>query len=563
MSITVKPSSAGHRDVSQPYIKNAANQWVPLSEVWYRLNDRMVKIWPDQIVYIHTGYGYNLNMFNLFGSPTRRGKFIFINRGFIGGAVNGGPDNYALDTGAFPAGSDLTFINEGYVSGNGGDGASFTSSGPPGNPRFATVGGNGLMLRYPVFIDNRTGVIQGGGGGGGAVGDFSGSSRHNRGGGGGAGIPGGRARLDSWGGNEAQPGTMTAGGFGYSGATGGAPGGKGGWPSNRVNDDFDIRVEGAPGGLSIRHTGYIRAGSLGLDTGRVIGRQIDGLVGAPFMQFSHYGRSSFGVIGNANDYGNFGSPLIINLLLQNATQTTGVLSLNPSANAMTKVSQTRYSANSTRASSSYVRSPQTFSPVNLRFTEPVSGQVIDMQVRLGAAPKKYEPRSCFIAGSMVTMWDGSLKPIEQVAVGDRVKTAVGVSVVTDIDLPPLGDRPLYAFMDDKCVTSGEHSLWSRDPNTKDQWWSTRDMVQWQLEADTGFGPDFERKPFDLTDMEGKVWEFATETGWIATQWKRVDASPETQLYHLLLEEGGSYYVDGYLVSSMADSGGVDWETFSC
>lgn len=175
----------------------------------------------------------------------------------------------------------------------------------------------------------------------------------------------------------------------------------------------------------------------------------------------------------------------------------------------------------------------------------------------------FEASSCFVAGSLVTMADGSLRAIETISVGEWVRTAVGVAQVTELYLPILGERTLYAMADGKCRTSGEHSLWSRDPVTGEQWWATRDMAQWRHEAITGDGPNFNgHEPFDLTHAEGSTWDFATESGWINTTWYAVPAAPDTQLYHLLLNTGGSYFVDGYLVSSIADTGGVDWENFN-
>lgn len=175
----------------------------------------------------------------------------------------------------------------------------------------------------------------------------------------------------------------------------------------------------------------------------------------------------------------------------------------------------------------------------------------------------WSPQSCFVAGSLVTMADGALRAIESIEVGEWIKTAVGVAQVTELYRPILGERTLYAMADGKCVTSGEHSLWSRNPETGEQWWATRDIEQWRYEASTGDGPNFNgHEPFDLTHSEGSLWGFATESGWIDTTWHSVPASPSTQLYHLLLDTGGSYFVDGYLVSSIADTGGVDWETFN-
>lgn len=173
------------------------------------------------------------------------------------------------------------------------------------------------------------------------------------------------------------------------------------------------------------------------------------------------------------------------------------------------------------------------------------------------------PSSCFTGDSMVTMADGSMRRIDEVSVGALVKTAVGFARVTQIDMPQLGHRPLVIMADGKCKTSAEHSFWTRNPASGEQWWATRDIEQWRKEAVLGAGPSFGgHEPFDLTGQDGLLWDFAMEDGFKTTTWYTQPADPSTQLYHLLLDEGGSYFVDGYLISSIADTGGVDWETFS-
>ncbi len=171
-------------------------------------------------------------------------------------------------------------------------------------------------------------------------------------------------------------------------------------------------------------------------------------------------------------------------------------------------------------------------------------------------------RSCFVAGSLVTMEDGSHKPIELVGLGERVKTPHGSAEVTFVDLPLLGERKLLAFADGKAQTSAEHSIWGRDPDTGEQWWFTRDMEQWKLEAEDGSGASFDPAPVDLTDYSGN-WEVATEQGFITTHW--VEVEPElgemTQLYHLYLDKDEAYFVDGYLVSALASKKG-DWENYN-
>lgn len=167
--------------------------------------------------------------------------------------------------------------------------------------------------------------------------------------------------------------------------------------------------------------------------------------------------------------------------------------------------------------------------------------------------------SCFTEDCLVLMADGSLKRIDAVVPGDFVRTAVGISRVSGVDKPLLGHRTLYGFKGGM-KTSGEHSVWSRDAQGK-QWWATHDMEQWLYEAATGQGPSFDQLPYDLTG--GNVlWDYATVGGWSTEAAQPLPAAPDTQLYHLLLDTGGSYFVNGYLVSSMADSGGVDWHNFT-
>ena len=192
-------------------------------------------------------------------------------------------------------------------------------------------------------------------------------------------------------------------------------------------------------------------------------------------------------------------------------------------------------------------------------TNSAGSKTVDVAIRFNDTQVN---ASCFTGDSLVTMADGSYKRIDQIAVGEQVRTAVGIATVTQIDLPKLGDRPLVVMADGKCKTSAEHSLWSRNPSNGQQWWATRDIEQWRYEAANGFGPSFAgHEPFDLTDQEGLLWDFATSDGWQKTTWFKQPAPEDTQLYHLLLDEGGSYFVDDYLVSSIADTGGVDWESF--
>lgn len=118
---------------------------------------------------------------------------------------------YALDTGTgFPSGSRLSLINNGYIVGRGGDGAS-----EPGSFESQKNGGNGgpaLSVQSQTSIKNY-GTIGGGGGGGG----HSASVTNRVAGGGGAGYPAGvGGTID--GSTVGYPGSLTTGGNGSSGS---------------------------------------------------------------------------------------------------------------------------------------------------------------------------------------------------------------------------------------------------------------------------------------------------------------------------------------------------------
>ena len=168
--------------------------------------------------------------------------------------------------------------------------------------------------------------------------------------------------------------------------------------------------------------------------------------------------------------------------------------------------------------------------------------------------------SCFTADTLVTMADMSTKRMVDVKKGDMVWTPFGPKVCSGLFKTKLGHRPLVSF-GGKAKTSAEHSMWGRKPGTDDQFWCTRDMYGWIMEARTGYGPQFGNQlPVDLEDM--KEWEFATINGWSKESWDvDYDVDPETTLYNVEFEEGSIYCVDGYLTSTMASVNcDVDWSS---
>lgn len=203
MTISVKTGS-NYSQVSKPYYKTAPNVWTPLKNVYYKTAaGTWTEVWPQSRYYIHTGYGYQMDVAACFGNPTQPATYVFINNGYIGGALSGevpgGLTNFALRIGTFPVGSTVIIQNNWVISGAGGDGASFYNH----NDVYAgdypsRQGGHGILVNFPIRLDNTNGSIRGGGGGGGAKGEWAERFLLHSPGGGGAGIPGGRANMSGW-----------------------------------------------------------------------------------------------------------------------------------------------------------------------------------------------------------------------------------------------------------------------------------------------------------------------------------------------------------------------------
>ncbi len=75
----------------------------------------------------------------------------------------------AIETGVWPAGSNLTLVVNGQVLGCGGTGGAhgYEARGQTGNGAAGAAGGNAINMSYPLTIVNNGNIFAGGGGGGG------------------------------------------------------------------------------------------------------------------------------------------------------------------------------------------------------------------------------------------------------------------------------------------------------------------------------------------------------------------------------------------------------------
>jgi hypothetical protein len=145
--------------------------------------------------------------------------------------------------------------------------------------------------------------------------------------------------------------------------------------------------------------------------------------------------------------------------------------------------------------------------------------------------------SCFIAGTKITMADGTLKNIENIKVGDKVKGHKEDNTVIKLDPTLLGERKLYSFNNNK-----HHFFTSEHPFMTEEGWKSikpektkeRDGVELydQLKGELKVGDKLvtDNGPIEITDIKSKEMN-----------------NPEMPLYNFNVSNDNSYIADDYVV----------------
>jgi hypothetical protein len=145
--------------------------------------------------------------------------------------------------------------------------------------------------------------------------------------------------------------------------------------------------------------------------------------------------------------------------------------------------------------------------------------------------------SCFVAGTKISMADGTLKNIEDVVVGDEVKGHNGINEVIKLDPVLLGDRKLYTFND-----SEHYFFTSEHPFMTEQGWKSvkpektkeRDGIELyeQLEGALEVGDKLVTGDglIEITDIKSKEMN-----------------DPNIPLYNFNISNDKSYIADNYVV----------------
>ena len=153
--------------------------------------------------------------------------------------------------------------------------------------------------------------------------------------------------------------------------------------------------------------------------------------------------------------------------------------------------------------------------------------------------------SCFIAGTKVTMADGTLKNIEDIIVGDKVKGHKENNEVIKLDPTLLADRKLYSFNNDEhYFFTSEHPFMTEEgwKSIKPEKTKERDGVELyeQLKGELKVGDKL------VTD-NGSIEIKSIES-------KQIN-NPEMPLYNFNVSNDNSYIADGYIVHNKGGNGG--------
>ena len=153
--------------------------------------------------------------------------------------------------------------------------------------------------------------------------------------------------------------------------------------------------------------------------------------------------------------------------------------------------------------------------------------------------------SCFIAGTKVTMADGTLKNIENVKVGDKVKGHKEENTVIKLDPTLLADRKLYSFNDNEhYFFTSEHPFMTEEgwKSIKPEKTKERDGVELydQLKGELKVGDKLvtDNGPVEVKDIKSKEMN-----------------NPEMPLYNFNVSNDNSYIADGYVVHNKGGQGG--------
>lgn len=146
-------------------------------------------------------------------------------------------------------------------------------------------------------------------------------------------------------------------------------------------------------------------------------------------------------------------------------------------------------------------------------------------------------KCCFAPGTLITLVDGTRRPIESLGQGDAVLGADGAHNIVDRLLAPrLGNRKLYAFNHGRPFVTAEH------PFRTTEGWRAVNPEAARAEA-PGLSTGRLEAGHTLIGEGGPV---------LLTDISVAGAAPSTPVYNLVLSGNHTYYANGYLAHNKED-----------
>ena len=178
------------------------------------------------------------------------------------------------------------------------------------------------------------------------------------------------------------------------------------------------------------------------------------------------------------------------------------------------------------------------------------------------------PAPCFLAGALVTMADGSEKPIEDIRVGDMVLGAFGeYNLVLALHRPFLGKNTMTNINNDH-HTSSHHPHISSDKKfyavkpavvMEDTYGKSHEVLDEHMVPYQRFLAGL--NPGRVQLLELCVDLKTVEGSRIVSYLDTYDMPPETQLYNLVLGGSHTYHVDGYAVTGWPKEDDFDYDVW--
>ncbi len=175
---------------------------------------------------------------------------------------------------------------------------------------------------------------------------------------------------------------------------------------------------------------------------------------------------------------------------------------------------------------------------------------------------------CFLAGSLVTLADGTERPIECVKVGDQVLGAFGeINVVLALHRPLLGSASMVRLNGEHSSTAhhphigADRKFYCAEPSALGATYGVEHEV---LNADG----DLEmRMLYGLKSGRVQMYELGqslktVEGSRILNTLEPLSMSADTQLYNLVVSGSHTYHVDGYAVTGWPREDDFDYDSWT-